>query len=64
MMAISHIGTNAIILASIIYALDVFAVALRVYSRHLKKRALGLDDYCAIIALASPCFYFKAFRWS
>lgn len=51
MMAISNIGLNAIILASIVYALDVLAVALRVYCRHLKKRALGLDDYCAIIAL-------------
>ena len=56
-MAISHIGTNILILTIIFYALDVLAVILRIYSRHLKSRALGLDDYAAIIALVSkhPC---------
>lgn len=55
-MAISHIGTNILILTGIFYALDVLAVTLRLYSRHLKRRALGPDDYSAIIALVRISF--------
>lgn len=40
--------------AVVFTVLAIFAVLVRVTSRHMKKVAVGIDDYLVIIALVRP----------
>ena len=45
--------TEVYVLAAVFSILAIFAVIVRVTSRHMKKVAVGIDDVLVFIALAS-----------
>lgn len=47
--------------AVVFTVLAIFSVVVRVTSRHMKKVAVGLDDYLVIFALVRFCLCMKPF---
>lgn len=44
-------GIRLIVIEVLFFVLAIVAVGLRIWSRGLKRRALGLDDYAVIVGL-------------
>ncbi|MCJ1423149.1 hypothetical protein MMC29_001030 [Sticta canariensis] len=44
-------GVRLIVIEALFYGLAIGAVGLRIWSRRLKRRALGLDDYAVVVGL-------------
>lgn len=44
-------GARLILIEVVFFALAIGAVVLRIWSRRLKRRALGLDDYAVVVGL-------------
>lgn len=44
-------GIRLIVVEVLFFVLAIGAVGLRIWSRNLKRRALGLDDYAVVVGL-------------
>ena len=44
-------GVRLIVIEALFYGLAIGAVGLRIWSRRLTRRALGLDDYAVVVGL-------------
>ena len=63
MVSLTAEGQAALILGSIILALDVLAVLLRVCARRSKNVCLGADDYWILFALPLEFAYVGLLFW-
>jgi len=52
-------GPQTNVASILLMCISTGAVVLRLIAQRMVKRSLALDDYCAIVALASISFYVK-----
>lgn len=53
----AYSGQRLIIVASVLIPILTFSVSVRIYSRHLAKARLGLDDLFALLSLGLQIAY-------